>query len=341
MAKERDISLDVAKAMLIMLMVLGHSLPRLCQFNTFVSYFNMPCFFFISGMLLKERYVTTNIKEGIVRKIKAYYVTYVKWGLFFVLMHNVFALLHFFHHSYSLKEILNGCFCVVIMSKRDDLFLQGWFLSSLFWASIFSTLLICVLKKHKIYSKTNIVLAISVLLVLAFFDFVPNISQFSVQTVLALTFFLSGWLSKEFINKYSAFLEKYFWWLFLVPFIASFEEQKLIISVKGLDAILYYVIAIIGTFAFIGFSKWIAKYNTITPLLNYIGNRTLYILIFHILFMRFVSLTLYYCYDDIPIYELTKFYIIEGYRLWFAIPYTIVGIGGSLLMWKLLHLNSK
>ena len=56
--KPRDLSLDVAKAICIILMVAGHAgFPE--SVNHFVQLFRMPCFFFISGMLLSDRYLDT------------------------------------------------------------------------------------------------------------------------------------------------------------------------------------------------------------------------------------------------------------------------------------------
>ena len=53
MGQKRDLTLDLAKAICIILMVIGHSgCPD--YLHRFIYMFHMPCFFFISGYLLND-----------------------------------------------------------------------------------------------------------------------------------------------------------------------------------------------------------------------------------------------------------------------------------------------
>ena len=68
---KRELSLDIAKGICIMLMVIGHSgCPD--WMGRFIYMFHMPCFFFISGILLNDKYLT-DVKNGIIKKLKGYY----------------------------------------------------------------------------------------------------------------------------------------------------------------------------------------------------------------------------------------------------------------------------
>lgn len=64
----RNNSLDIAKAICIILMVVGHSgCPTFL--HDFVYMFHMPCFFFVSGWLLNDKYIT-DLKTGLIQKTK-------------------------------------------------------------------------------------------------------------------------------------------------------------------------------------------------------------------------------------------------------------------------------
>ena len=84
---QRDKTLDIAKGICIILMVIGHSgCPT--YLHDFIYMFHMPCFFFISGWLLNDRYIT-DLKTGLIQKAKGSYYPFVKWTLIFLLFHNV------------------------------------------------------------------------------------------------------------------------------------------------------------------------------------------------------------------------------------------------------------
>ncbi len=144
--KQRDLSLDVAKGMCIILMVACHGgCPE--WLNHFIYLFHMPCFFFISGMLLSDRYLD-NPGMGVRKKLKGYYKPFVKWELIFLLLHNVFAALHIIAaEPYGWGEILDRAWRTVTMTGGEQLLGGYWFLISLTWASIGSILLLVLLKK--------------------------------------------------------------------------------------------------------------------------------------------------------------------------------------------------
>ena len=80
----------------------------------------MPCFFFISGWLLNERYID-NPKIGIVKKAKGIYVPYVKWTLFFILLHNVFTRMHIYDSSYSLLIFWKRIIHAITMTDSEHM----------------------------------------------------------------------------------------------------------------------------------------------------------------------------------------------------------------------------
>ncbi len=150
---KRDISLDLAKGIAIVLMVFGHS-GSPDWINRFLVLARMPVFFFISGLLLSERYID-NTKDGVKKKIKGYYVPFVKYELIFLLLHNLFYALHIYNNSYTLSDTLIKCAKTLTMTTGEQLLGGYWFLISLTWASVGSLLFLSFLKKHNKLTLVN------------------------------------------------------------------------------------------------------------------------------------------------------------------------------------------
>lgn len=151
---QRNVSLDIAKAICIILMVAGHSgCPE--YMNNVMSFFRMPTFFLISGMLLSDKYLT-DLGNGIKRKLKGYYKPYVKWSIVFILAHNILFYMYFYENEYSLKETLLYIVYAATMMKTEALLGGYWFLSSLTWASIASVVFVYILNKYKKLNNRNL-----------------------------------------------------------------------------------------------------------------------------------------------------------------------------------------
>lgn len=129
MGQKRDLTLDIAKAICIILMVIGHSgCPDYLRRFIYIPY---ALLFFISGYLLNNKYLT-NLKTGLWRKIKGSYYPFVKWSMIFLLLHNVFAYLHIYDTSYSLKENSIKFVRILTMTGSEQLLGGFCFLISLF-----------------------------------------------------------------------------------------------------------------------------------------------------------------------------------------------------------------
>ena len=145
--RKRNVSLDIAKAICIILMVAGHSgVPK--YIHDVIYLLHMPAFFLISGMLLSDKYLS-NLGNGVKKKLKGYYKPYVKWSIVFILLHNIFFNLHFYAEGYSLKETILYLGYAATMMKTETLLGGYWFLSSLAWASIASVTFVYLLNKYK------------------------------------------------------------------------------------------------------------------------------------------------------------------------------------------------
>ena len=108
----------------------------------------MPAFFLISGMLLSEKYYL-DLRKGVKKKFKSYYIPYVKWSIVFILAHYILYQLNFYSNSYSFTETILNILLAITMMKTEMLLGGYWFLSSLLWASITSLIYIYLLNKYK------------------------------------------------------------------------------------------------------------------------------------------------------------------------------------------------
>lgn len=332
LAQSRDLTLDITKAICIILMVIGHSgCPE--HLHRFIYMFHMPCFFFVSGYLLSGKYVA-NLKLGLVRKARSSYWPFIKWQLIFLLMHNLFARLNFYSESYTLHDLAIKTGRILAMSGGEQLLGGFWFLISLFWASVFTLLFSALLQRRNKLTSTYISGGVILMLVLASTEYlVPfNIpAQFREQTIMATAFYMTGFLFRKsgIISKMQM---REGLMLFTIPFVVAifcnmsmFEEGWILVP--------YYFVAMCGTLGVIMASRYLAE-SEVSSLLTYIGDKTLYILVFHFFAFKVASYVYIIC-SDHPIQTLTQFPTIDNVPCWLWVAYSTVGVVVPLLIWEL------
>lgn len=333
--KKRDQSLDIVKGICIILMVLGHAgCPE--WLNQYMAWFRMPCFFFISGILLSERYLT-DIKSGILKKLKGYYLPFLKWELIFILLHNLFANMHIYETSYTWNEVGIRMLRAVVMSGGEQLLGGYWFLISLTWASIGSILFLGFLQKCKKLTTVYISGGVLAAVFIASIEYLLPVklpAQFGPQTFLAFAFFMSGFLYRK-CGFYTKKLSSAFILPLLFPAIVSIFLKMSMTTATGIYSCVYFIVALSGTIGFLQFAKKL-EYGEL-KLFNYIGNKTLYILTFHFLAFKPVSY-LWIKAHHLPISYLSKFPVLEDTNSWMWVIYTLAGTALPLLLWELLHL---
>lgn len=142
-------TISIAKGLLIALMVAGHSgCPELL--GRWIYMFHMPAFFFISGCLLKPEN-TDNLLHYTTRKLKGLWWPFVMYSIIFLLLHNIFAALHIYSNTYTIKETLATIPRILIMVDSEQLLGGYWFLKQLLYASLISAVVL------KLWYKTQYV----------------------------------------------------------------------------------------------------------------------------------------------------------------------------------------
>lgn len=327
----RNASVSISKAIAIILMVLAHaSIPLWWQ--QYIYMFHMPLFFFFAGYCFKEKYLNT-AWIFIKNKTKGIYWPFVKWGLLFLILHNIFYRLNIYNDEfgfngnvsalYSMKEYLYHAFNIVTRMLDQEQLLGGyWFLKTLFWASLIGYCVIKIIKPLIIGG--GILLIITwVFLVLGF-----QVPFFAIgpREFLAAFFFVIGYLYH--ISDIKIEQSK-----FILPFgiivVAIGVEywQCTMLSLTPIKLLPYSITAIIGTLSIFSISKIISKSQSLVKKsIEYIGDNTLPILTWHFLCFKLVSLLLISI-NDLPIQRLAEFPVIEEYALkgWW-VAYFVVGI---------------
>ena len=85
----RNMLVDTGKGIAIILMCIGHAYCPDALFY-FIYMFHMAFFFMMSGYFFSDKNLD-NPKAFVWKRITGLWVPFVKWGLIFVLLHNVFS----------------------------------------------------------------------------------------------------------------------------------------------------------------------------------------------------------------------------------------------------------
>lgn len=344
----RDHSVTISKAIAIILMVYGHSGGEGGPFLTLVR---MPLFFFMSGFCFKSTYLD-DAQSYIQKRIKGVYWPYVKWGIFFIILHNVFLKLYLYSEStdfsdtpkyyYSLTETIKRIFCVCFMNKTEQLLGGFWFLKSLFWGSlIFYT-------TRKLF-KNQYIGCLSLLCattLISFFSITIPFLHIDSTDFLAASFIMSGHIFKALKYKDQLVTPKIINnWIYiasftLIIFIVSRYCSMSMIHYKWNQAALYFLIGTLGALSIFSIGNYINKIekkNTNLPLLKirkfliYVGGNTFNILTWHFISFKLVTLIIIYIFN-LQIEELCAFPVLHEYadKGWWII-YSIVGVGLPLM----------
>lgn len=307
------------KALGIILMVFGHSGTEQ-HVKDFIYMFHMPLFFFASGFCFKDKNLSSP-KLYVQNKLKSIWWPYVKWGLLFLLLHNLLFHLNVYNdqygykgsisHLYDLSEFRHIAYVIVFKMQGAEQLLGGyWFLNALFFGSIISWITIRYIRNP--LSGGIILLCICTILnktcySLPFFEL--QTQAFSAALLIVIGYAFAKFKIKPFNN----------WQIVLVlilTLVGSFFRNNMemaLVSYSNKIFAPYLLIATLATWCFYSlFEKMNTAQGTCTNILNYIGKNTLTILTWHFLTFKIVSLVIISIYD-LPIARLAEFPVITEY----------------------------
>lgn len=338
--KEHDSRISIIKAICIILMVVGHSgCPA--ELHAAIYLFHMPCFFFVSGFFFKDKYLDTPL-TFVKRRFKGLWWPFVKFSLLFLALHNLFAAVYLYDSTYTWQFMAYKVLRICTLTGSEQLLGGFWFLKELLFASLFALGSMLFLRKIVRMNNCNL-LKFDVLLTIVFLlaAYVLSVIPFKIPligsvTMLSTSFYLAGYcFSKCSFSKLNS-------WLAGVCCLAtiagiSFCFQGSMYS-RSTDIFVYFVVALLGTYGIVNISGKIGGF--MHKILDSVGEKTLYILTFHFLSFKLVSLikVLHY---DLPWERLSSFPVIEEYNSVYWMVYSLVGVVVPILIWECVKFISR
>ena len=320
-----DYSISIAKAIGIILMVIGHSgCPE--YIHDFIYMFHMPLFFFLSGLCFKDKYIT-HTSDFLLRRIKGLYVPFVLIALLFLLLHNPFLNLGLIQGEYyELDAIYDRAKSIIFSLHKEEQLLGGfWFIPQLLYASVF---FIFVLKLLRV-KWLSLLLLIFLAVLFHYFNVTIPYTGIGFVSFYGAVFMMWGYILKDKVHIGSRLL-------LLVLFIIVVNAALLFPSDIFIDKINvffpYMFAAIIGSIVTITCADrlLLVKNRKLQSILVFLGNNTLYVLTLHFLSFKLVSLFLI----SIGHNGLLSDFPVIGHcrRSWYWMLYSFVGIGLPMLV---------
>ena len=359
MPQQRNTIISIAKAIAIILMVIGHA-ESPDVLHRFLYEFHMPLFFAAAGYFFSVRYLDDEM-TFIKKRFKGLYWPFVKWSVIFLVLHNLMFDIGILNevygneqggvtHPYTWRQT-EQCFWNILTAMGGyDQFLNGafWFFRGLLVASIlyliiykgFDVLAAKTRLKDKPLTRTLwIPLAVCTLFLLLSgwktYEGLKIITlvQGGYRELMGAFFFGCGFLFRQWQHKYQV----KWWTTLLFAVIVWWFSQYLWANMNWRSTFEQFLSlplpAILGCLMVYNISTWLDKKEGIVKrFLVFCGDNTLPIFIFHILSFKLVSLIKIWYYGLDPRQIGCHMVIHEHSKEdCFWILYTIAGVGIPLL----------
>lgn len=338
---KRDNSIDIARAIAIVMMVMGHC-DNVGNVDHFVSLFHISVFVFISGYLFKNN-IYNNFKDflfSLFKKIRKLYLFYVFYEILFFVLKNFLFNISFYstNVSYggkyiapinSLYEFFREIVRILFGLGREPFCGAFWYIISLMIIISIYTLMNYYINKH--FREKRLILLNIISIILFGIGFIMqlycNIPRLAPAMTLLLIYNL-GHMSKIINNKFNKY--------YLIPLcilLLVIINKYLTVSMNSnyySNIILFLMASILGIYLVMCLSKLFNKIPIFNSVLIYIGKNTLPIMGLHFISFKiamYTQIVIYgYNYDNIAL--LKGF---ENDNYWFVI-YVIIGISIPLLI---------
>ena len=312
----RETKFSILKAIAIICVVLSHAGISGWLFN-FVFIFHVPIFFICAGYFFNTKYLTDE-RTYIVHRFKGLYLPFVRWSLFFLLIHNVLFPLGILSetygnagggvtHPYTWQQFSQHAWSIVSNMSGYDQFLCGafWFFRALLLASIGFLLMFKLLNrsaqlrdyKHTAWGVLFITLLLITWKTTTHLN-LTGVAQGGYRELMGMAFMTAGFLLKQY-----EVCDKLNWKTALTPgtilLLAScFFPSSMVWNPNFTQFISLPLPAIAAFVMFTYISAWIDRHpGLIKRTFAYIGEHTLYIFAFHLVAFKVVSALKVWFYD--------------------------------------------
>lgn len=336
MGRSHNTHISITKGIGIILMVIGHSgSPQLV--HDYIYLFHMPLFYMASGYFYKGSHVLHK-KKFIAKRIKGLYVPFLKWGFIFILLHNLLGYLQLidingegYHVVYDWKMYLKATRAVLTCAMPESLIGPVWFLEGLFISYLFLLSLDYAVSKIVTEENKRIITNCVIVLIILIATFITTdtcniIFPRNIDRDLGcISLIYMGYVSAKLNNRlaYKA-----------VPAVFCFLAIAMVARYWGTISVADFTIRNPFIFLSCGYMGWYLimyvaqiiekRHDRLCKFLNYIGEHTMTILVFHLLAFKFISLIIVYVYH-LPFSSMADFPVITSGNGWW-IAYGIAGV---------------
>lgn len=291
MKKDRIVWVDILRGISMLLIVYGHIIihcDKLSPLNKYIMSFHVPIFFMISGFIFSVK-ENTKYKDFIWKKFKRIMIPYFVFGFLFLIPFILFGNgLGAMLDRESEINIFKNIFGIFYGNGHDGLLRQNsslWFLPCIFVTQQIFYFVEKLNEKYKNGSKKIFIYSLTTIiaLVLGFVSYsIPHIRlPWGIDVAIVLSFFFAigkiinllydKWKDKKY-NKLIGIV------LLIVGYILSAPNTA--VSCMNHEYGNYWLFAISAVVTSLGFIFFIQGWKK-NRILEYIGNNTIGILIFH------------------------------------------------------------
>ena len=311
----RTPSFTILKAIAIILVVIAHSAAP-AYLSNFAYMVGVPAFFVLSGYFFKLDNLD-NTSDFVIRRTKTLYLPFIKWGVFFLILHNLFFEIGFLSesygnaqggvtHPYNWTQAAQHLWSMVFNMSGYDPFMAGafWFFRALFLANIaFIFLFKATRQLGKFKTSTLQVVSVIVLaFLLALWQasmglHITGVAQGGYRELMGIVLLGIGFLLRRADDTPDSSI-----WHNPIVMLAASSVVLMILTfvypismaAKPGSVLSVPILTVAGTAAFIwlrGLSEFILQLpEKYTQWLQFTGENSLYIFVFHLLAFKVASM---------------------------------------------------
>ena len=311
----RTPSFTILKAIAIILVVIAHSAAP-AYLSNFAYMVGVPAFFVLSGYFFKLDNLD-NTSDFVIRRTKTLYLPFIKWGVFFLILHNLFFEVGFLSesygnaqggvtHPYNWTQAAQHLWSMVFNMSGYDPFMAGafWFFRALFLANIaFIFLFKATRQLGKFKTSTlQVVSVIALAFLLALWQaamglHITGVAQGGYRELMGIVLLGIGFL----LRRADETPDSSIWHNPIVMLAASSVVLMILtfvypisMAAKPGSVLSVPILTVAGTAAFIwlrGLSEFILQLpEKYTQWLQFTGENSLYIFVFHLLAFKVASM---------------------------------------------------
>lgn len=308
-----NLTLSCVKAIGIILIVVGHAAQWIPWLRDGVYLFHVGLFFFVAGFFFRDDSLATPVKYTF-SKLRRLYVPYVTAGTLFVLLHNLLLRLHIIGYDfsastpmlpYTASDVAHRLLGVFTMRYFEQPLMTTWFLQGMLFGLMiyYATGFVC----RKLFTRHFELMRTLTVVVLASVTFITVHYGIMIQGLCAVSraFVFAALIHAG--HLYALYGSKIpLKWYYALPCLvviclgAGFGCEINIGGMRYGNPALFVLFTASGIYMTFTVANYIARWNSaFTKVMDYIGSRTMSIMLLHPIAFKLVSFVevVYYGYS--------------------------------------------